>query len=36
MICYAHPLFHDGRRCAPNDGNSYGETGVGLAVFDGE
>jgi len=32
MICYAHPLFHDGRRYALYNGNNYGETGIGLAI----
>ena len=35
MICDAHPLCHDGKRYALYNANSYGGTGVGLAVFDG-
>ncbi len=31
MICYAHPLFHEGMLYALYKGNNYGETGVGLA-----
>lgn len=32
MICYAHPVFCDGRIYALYNGSGYGETGVGLAV----
>jgi hypothetical protein len=35
MICYAHPLFHAGRTYALYNGNSYGATGIGLAVWEG-
>jgi len=34
MICYAHPLFHGGRRYALYNGNNYGATGIGLAVWE--
>ena len=34
MICYAHPIFHDGRTYALYNGNAYGATGVGLAVLE--
>jgi hypothetical protein len=34
MICYAHPLFHAGRTYALYNGNSYGATGIGLAVWE--
>jgi len=34
MICYAHPLEFNGRLFALYNGNGYGSTGVGLAVFD--
>ncbi len=33
MICYAHPLFHAGRTYALYNGNGYGATGIGLAVW---
>jgi hypothetical protein len=32
MICYGCPFEHDGRLYALYNGNSYGSTGVGLAV----
>jgi hypothetical protein len=32
MICYGHPFEHDGKLYAVYNGNSYGSTGVGLAV----
>jgi len=32
MICYGHPFEHDGELYALYNGNSYGATGVGLAV----
>lgn len=35
MICYAHPLVHDGVTYALYNGNAYGATGIGLAVWDG-
>lgn len=34
MICYAHPIFSDGNCYALYNGNGYGETGIGLAVFE--
>lgn len=33
MICYAHPLEHEGRTYALYNGNGYGATGIGLAVW---
>ena len=33
MICYAYPLFHAGRTYALYNGNNYGATGIGLAVW---
>lgn len=33
MICYAHPLDHGGRQYALYNGNDYGRTGIGLAVW---
>jgi hypothetical protein len=33
MICYGYPFEHDGRLYALYNGNSYGSTGVGLAVL---
>ncbi len=33
MICYAHPLRYDGALYALYNGNDYGLTGVGLAVW---
>jgi hypothetical protein len=36
MICYAHPLFHEGRMYALYNGNNYGETGIGLAVLESD
>ncbi|HEX3724033.1 MAG TPA: hypothetical protein VHV31_14695 [Nitrolancea sp.] len=33
MICYAHPLFHDGKTYALYNGNDYGATGIGLALL---
>jgi hypothetical protein len=35
MICYAYPFTHDGRRYALYNGNNYGETGIGLAIYEG-
>ena len=32
MICYAHPFEYNGKLWALYNGNSYGATGVGLAV----
>lgn len=32
MICYGHPFWHEGKLYALYNGNSYGSTGVGLAV----
>lgn len=32
MICYAHPIVHDGTLYALYNGNDYGATGIGLAV----
>lgn len=32
MICYGYPLWHDGILYALYNGNSYGSTGIGLAV----
>jgi hypothetical protein len=32
MICYGHPFEHGGRLYALYNGNSYGSTGIGLAV----
>ncbi len=34
MICYAHPLFHGGQIYALYNGNGYGATGIGLAVWE--
>lgn len=34
MVCYAHPLFYKGKTYALYNGNSYGATGVGLAVLE--
>ena len=34
MICYTHPLMHNGRLYALCNGNNYGATGIGLAVFE--
>lgn len=34
MICYAHPIFYKGRIYALYNGNSYGATGIGLAVLE--
>lgn len=36
MICYAHPVEYEGRIFALYNGNAYGHTGVGLAVWTGE
>ena len=36
MICYAHPLTHDGCVFALYNGNAYGHTGVGLALWTGD
>lgn len=36
MICYAHPLEYEGQIFALYNGNGYGRTGVGLAVWVGE
>ncbi len=35
MICYGYPFEHGGRLYALYNGNSYGSTGVGLAVMKG-
>jgi hypothetical protein len=35
MICYAHPLRCGERLFALYNGNDYGRTGIGLAVFEG-
>jgi hypothetical protein len=32
MVCYAHPLFYKNKTYALYNGNSYGATGVGIAV----
>jgi hypothetical protein len=32
MICYGYPFWHDGILYALYNGNSYGSTGIGLAV----
>ena len=34
MICYAHPLFWQGKMYALYNGNAYGATGIGLAVLE--
>jgi len=34
MVCYAHPIFYDGRVYALYNGNGYGVTGIGLAVLE--
>jgi len=34
MICYAHPLMHEGTLFALYNGNDYGATGVGLARYE--
>ena len=34
MICYAYPLFSAGRTYALYNGNDYGATGIGLAVWE--
>ncbi len=34
MVCYAHPLFYKGKTYALYNGNSYGATGVGLAILE--
>ncbi len=33
MICYAYPFDHAGRRYALYNGNDYGATGIGLALW---
>jgi hypothetical protein len=33
MICYAHPIFYNGQTYALYNGNSYGSTGIGLALL---
>ena len=36
MICYASPLEHEGKLYALYNGNNYGETGIGIAVWEDE
>lgn len=33
MVCYGHPFFYEGKKYAFYNGNNYGETGIGLALF---